>query len=174
MYHGADTMLHRREPAAPKKRMRGGIETGMPDRGNPAGTYLDYALALASERVRRDLLAATARHGVPLEIWHVLALLQDGRGRAMGEVAQAALLSLPTATRIVDRMVSDSLVYRAPDPADRRKVLVLIADRGRVLWRKVKRDADRHQNAMADRFGDEWLRDLIGKLDHLAAAPDSD
>ena len=135
---------------------------------NQAGGYLDYMLALASERVRRDLSAAMARHGLPLEVWHILTLLQDGQGRAMGEVAEAALLSLPTATRTVDRMVAEALVYRAPDPADRRRVLVLISDKGRGLWRKVKRDADRHQKAMIARYGDDWVRELIDKLDDLA------
>ena len=132
------------------------------------GAYLDYMLALASERMRRDLSAAIARHGLSLEIWHILGLLQDGSGRAMGEVAEAALLSLPTATRTVDRMVAEALVYRAPDPDDRRRVLVLISDKGRALWRRVKRDADRHQKAVIARFGDDWVQELIAKLDELA------
>ncbi|MFC3230784.1 MarR family winged helix-turn-helix transcriptional regulator [Marinibaculum pumilum] len=138
------------------------------------GTYLDYVLAQASERIRRDLSAAIARHGLPLEIWHILTLLQDGRGRAMGEVAEVALLSLPTATRTVDRMVAEALVYRAPDPEDRRRVLVLISDKGRALWRKVKRDADRHQKAVIARFGDDWVQELIAKLDELATGEGGD
>ncbi len=85
----------------------------------------------------------------------------------MGELAAAGLLSLPTATRIIDRMVSEALVYRAPDPEDRRRVLIFVSDKGVRVWAAVKKSVDRHQRAMADQYGDAWMRELLSKLSML-------
>ena len=57
----------------------------------------------------------------------------------MGELADAVLLNHPTLTKMIDRMVSDTLVYRVQDPNDRRKVLMFISDRGKVLSKKPTR-----------------------------------
>ena len=51
----------------------------------------------------------------------------------MSDLTQAALLNHPTLTKMIDRMVSDALVYRRPDPKDGRKVLIFISERGRAL-----------------------------------------
>jgi len=144
----------------------------MPENRNHALQDLDYRLALASARLRRDLGAALDRHGVPLEQWRILNLLQDGSGRSMGELAEAALLTLPTATRVIDRMVGEALVYRAPDPGDRRRVLVLLSEKGQAFRDELQQDADRVQAAMFGRHDEDWLRELLAKLENLAGPPD--
>jgi MarR family transcriptional regulator, organic hydroperoxide resistance regulator len=50
----------------------------------------------------------------------------------MTAIAQATLLPPPTLTKRVDRMVADGLVHRRVDVDDRRRVLVLLAPRGRT------------------------------------------
>ncbi len=139
----------------------------MSKRKHNAAQYLDYMLAAASDHVGRRLAPELERRGVPLECWRILNLLSTGEGWAMGELAEAGLLSLPTATRIVDRMVSDALVYRAPDHEDRRKVLIFISDKGLRVWIEVKRAADRYQEEIVDQFGNVWMRELLQKLGTL-------
>lgn len=140
----------------------------MPKGKVTAPQYLDYALAAASDRLQRRLSAELAKSGVPLEFWRVLNLLANGEGRAMGELADAGLVTLPTATRIIDRMVRDALVYRAPDPGDRRRVLIFISDKGLRAWGEMKASADRCQQAIVGQFGQTWTRELLGKLETLA------
>jgi len=61
-------------------------------------------------------------------------MLARGGGRSMGEIATHTALPAPTATRVVDRLVSDGHAYRQNDPVDRRRVLVhLAAGRSRLL-----------------------------------------
>lgn len=139
----------------------------MRERKSHAAQYLDYMLAAASDRIGRQLSTELQRRGVPLECWRVLSLLSTGEGWSMGELAEGALLSLPTATRIIDKMVSDSLVYRAPHEEDRRKVLIFISDKGLRLWKEVKRSADKHQRAIIAQYGDAWMEELLQKLGHL-------
>lgn len=100
---------------------------------------LVHLLSVAEHRaVRRQtaVLGAEAE-GCTIEQWRVLNLLADGHGHTMTEVAEYALLPAPTATKLVDRLVTDNLVYRRPDPGDRRRVLVHAADRGRELHTRL-------------------------------------
>ena len=56
----------------------------------------------------------------------VKVLLQLSRKEQMsvGEIADALFVSMPAASEIVDRLVDTGHVVRAPDPADRRRVIV--------------------------------------------------
>jgi DNA-binding MarR family transcriptional regulator len=49
---------------------------------------------------------------------------------AMGAIAEELTLNGPTATKLIDRMVQDALVYHAPDPVDRRRVPVVLYKKG--------------------------------------------
>jgi DNA-binding MarR family transcriptional regulator len=124
--------------------------------------------------VRR--LAAALQEQAPdasIEQWRVLALLADGRGHTMSEVADHALLPAPTATKLADRLVSGNLVYRHPDPADRRRVLVHLTDRGRELHDRLATALAALQAEFAPPLGGEAeLHGLLSRLvDALEAAP---
>lgn len=69
--------------------------------------------------------------------WRVLLMLARGTGRSMGEIAGHTALPAPTATRIVDRLVSQRLAYRSADPLDRRRVLVHLGAEGRSVVESV-------------------------------------
>lgn len=64
-------------------------------------------------------------------------MLARGGGRSMGEIATHTALPAPTATRVVDRLVTQRLAYRQGDPVDRRRVLVHLATDGRAVVERV-------------------------------------
>lgn len=134
--------------------------------------YLDYLLAAASDRIGMRLSQCLRKRGVPVEFWRILSCLQDRQGLTMGDLAEQALLSLPTATRLVDKMVSEALVYRVPSPDDRRKVLVFRSDKGRDLWTQIKADADDLNRQIVETLGEEWVGDLVSKLGRLMQESD--
>ena len=78
----------------------------------PITEHLAYLLAQANREINRQLDARFRKEGVPVEQWRILKVLSDGKGHSMGELAEAVLLNHPTLTKMVDRMVSDALVYR--------------------------------------------------------------
>ena len=82
--------------------------------------------------------------------WRVLLMLARGTGRSMGEIAGHTALPAPTATRIVDRLVSLRLAYRSADPLDRRRVVVHLAAEGRKVVESV---CGRVQHMLAPRRG---------------------
>ena len=59
----------------------------------------------------------------------VVTLLDHGPMR-IGEFAERESIRMPTATALIDALERDGLVVRAPDPSDRRAVIVTITDDG--------------------------------------------
>jgi DNA-binding MarR family transcriptional regulator len=97
----------------------------------------------------------------------VLEVLHNADGRSMGEVAAAALVDAPTLTKIVDRMVSDNLVFRGPDPGDRRRVLIFLAAAGKALHKRLKSVTVAQEKRLSrnlDPHKMEELRELLREL----------
>jgi DNA-binding MarR family transcriptional regulator len=59
----------------------------------------------------------------------ILAAVEEG-ARRLHEVAEATGHHVSGASRLVDRMVSDGLLDRHPDPADRRAVALALTEAG--------------------------------------------
>jgi DNA-binding MarR family transcriptional regulator len=104
---------------------------------------------------------------VPVEQWRILKVLSDGEGHSMGELADAVLLNHPTLTKMIDRMVSDTLVYRVQDPNDRRKVLMFISDRGKVLSKRLNSLAVDQEEHILESYGDKSTSELKRLLESL-------
>ena len=102
-----------------------------------------------------------------MEQWRILKVLSDGRGHSMGELAEAVLLNHPTLTKMVDRMVSDSLVYRVQDDEDRRKVLMLISERGKALTQRLNSLAMSQEAHIAESYGNKATTELKRLLESL-------
>jgi len=95
-------------------------------RTRPISEHIAYLLAQANRQVEKKLDDEFRAEGVPVEQWRILSLLTEKNGRSMSNLTRAALLNHPTLTKMIDRMVSDALVYRRADPADGRRVLIFI------------------------------------------------
>ncbi|MGH2594568.1 MAG: MarR family winged helix-turn-helix transcriptional regulator [Actinomycetota bacterium] len=65
-----------------------------------------------------------------------LSVLVFGGPRRVGELAEAEQVEPPTMTRLVDGMERDGYVVRAPDPDDRRAVIVRATSKGVRALRK--------------------------------------
>ena len=124
-------------------------------------------ISRAEQLAVRRLEAALQREApdASIEQWRVLALLADGNGHTMSEIADHALLPAPTATKLADRLVSGNLVYRHPDPADRRRVLVHLTDRGRELHERLAAAfTDFHAELVGNLGGEADLHGLLSRL----------
>lgn len=75
--------------------------------------------------------------GLTLDQWRVLRLLAESGPLSMSDVSARTRITGPTGTRVVDRLVERALLYRDVDAADRRRVLVHVAERGRALHRSL-------------------------------------
>jgi MarR family transcriptional regulator, organic hydroperoxide resistance regulator len=128
---------------------------------------LAYVIAKANKRLEDELEERLRPSGVPIEQLRILEVLQNSDGSSMGDLAQRALIEPTTLTKIVDRMVSDALVYRTPDPDDRRRVLIRMAPGGKTLFKRLDRittsQQDRLQKQIPPAKMDE-LRQLLTEI----------
>lgn len=92
---------------------------------------LGLLVGRVGHRMSREVERALGAGGPTLEQWRVLDLLADGTGHPMTEIATHAMVPPPTLTKIVDRLIEWTLVYRRPDETDRRRILVFLSERGR-------------------------------------------
>lgn len=136
-------------------------------RTRPLSEHLAYLLAQANRQIHKQLDEEFSDEGVPVEQWRILSLLSEKNGRSMSDLTQAALLNHPTLTKMIDRMISNALVYRRADPKDGRRVLIFISDHGRTVNERLNRLANQHQAELVEGYGDrqtEALRRLLGDL----------
>ena len=120
------------------------------------GLLLERAGRVVGERLDR----AFGRDGVTADHWRVLCVLADGEGHTMGEIAEQLQMNPPTLTKLVDRMVGKSLVQRAADPDDSRRVFVYATDAGLALLSELQGKVDRHHAALQALLGDRNARQL--------------
>ena len=98
-------------------------------------TDLRSGAILALQRATHATLHALARElaglGLNSSETNVLAVLADGRPRAVGELAVATATRPTTLTSVLDRLAGRGLVVRELDPADRRSFVVELTGPGR-------------------------------------------
>jgi DNA-binding MarR family transcriptional regulator len=130
-------------------------------------SYLAYLLSEAQHTVNRGLADALAAQGMSVERWRILRALDDGHGHSMSDLAEAVLMPHPTLTKAIDRLIDDALVYRRQDEADRRRVAVFLADRGRRAIVAADRLAEEHHRAIEASFGQQRTERLMAELSRL-------
>ena len=71
-----------------------------------------------------------------------LANLRDRGPRRISALAESEGVAQPSMTELVNRLVRDGLVARAPDPADGRAVTVALTEAGAAAVDRRRRDRD--------------------------------
>jgi DNA-binding MarR family transcriptional regulator len=137
---------------------------------------LPHQLSRAERLLSGRMSALLASQHCTLEEWRVLKILADGEGHIMTEIADFAMLPAPTLTKLMDRLVSEGLVYRRADDRDRRRVLAYLGEHGQVLYERaaeVLAAAEAEITALLGDAGElsRWLVRLADALAAPASAP---
>ncbi|WP_243232792.1 MarR family winged helix-turn-helix transcriptional regulator [Microbacterium sp. CIAB417] len=83
------------------------------------------------------------------------------------DITQNLLISQPSVSRLIDRMVARELVTKLPDPEDGRGALIRATDAGARAFRRI---ATVHGRSIAERMSaldDEQLRTLLSLTERL-------
>ncbi|OQR65997.1 MarR family transcriptional regulator [Streptomyces maremycinicus] len=124
-------------------------------------------LTRAERLATRRLQSALEEFDCSVEAWWVLDLLSDGQGHHMTALADHAFLPAPSATKLIDQLVDQNLVFRRVDPADRRRVLAYLTPRGRERRQRLVREVRAERARWEPLLGEEGER-LEVLLDRLA------
>ncbi|MCD4524812.1 MarR family winged helix-turn-helix transcriptional regulator [Nocardioides sp. cx-173] len=96
-------------------------------------------LRRAEAAVRERLQPVLDEHGLSLEHWRILAVVEDTPGLGMSDVGAEAVVPAASMTRHMDKLVEHGLVVRRVDPADRRRAVVALSARGQRLAGRLRR-----------------------------------
>jgi DNA-binding MarR family transcriptional regulator len=125
------------------------------------------AVRAAAHGVERLRAGGARRRALSAGAVDLLMRLHTGEPAGVGELARAAGVSSRNVTGLVDTLVRAGMVERAPDPADRRAVLVSITDVGRGWVDEFREPALLAMAAVFHGFSDDdvaRLRDLCLRL----------
>ena len=131
----------------------------------PINDYLAHLLAQANRQINRELTS----EGVSLDQWRILKVISQHGGLAMREIAGMLSFHHPTLTKIVDRMVTDALVYRVPDPDDRRKIRIFLSEKGKAALEQQNERVSQHQGKVEDQYGTDQMQKLRAMLESFIA-----
>jgi DNA-binding MarR family transcriptional regulator len=128
---------------------------------------LSYLVASLHRQLDAELAERLRPGGAPVEHFRILEALDAREPLAMGELAAQALIETPTLTKVVDKMTTEGLVYRAPDPNDRRRVLVLATAKGKALFKRLRGVTQAQERRIAEMLEADKaakLKDLLREL----------
>jgi DNA-binding MarR family transcriptional regulator len=131
---------------------------------------LTYLVTKTYRLLQHRLEDRMQKAGGSVEQWRVLYELRDRGGRSMGELATTVLMNHPALTKLIDRMVANGLVHRAPDQNDQRRVLVFSTDRGTALLEKLTRAAADHETEMRALIGSANAKAIEALLESATTA----
>lgn len=94
-----------------------------------------------------------------------LSLQPDRRAR-LRDINQLVLLSQPSVSRLIDRLVARGYVSKHPDPTDKRDTIVAITDAGFAQYRDVAR---LHMQTITELMGSALDDDELKQLERLTA-----
>jgi len=129
-------------------------------------------IQLLYKRVRTMLDDTLAEFGLNVGEWVVLgSLLRAGppHRRSPGQLAKSFDLTSGAMTNRLDRLETEKLIRRLPDPEDRRGVIVELTAKGRKIWESsVGAQAAKEQFVASglNRSEQEQLNALLRRMVH--------
>lgn len=133
--------------------------------------------------IEREMEAVFSTHGIGgagFAALAAIARLDDGRGVSQVVLMGELRLTSGTISVRIDRLVTDGLAERVPDPDDRRGTRVLLTDRGREVFETVApAHLDNERRLLAALTPQEQstlaalLRKLLVDLEEAPAADDA-
>lgn len=129
-----------------------------------ARAWDEFVLAVRRSQARGQ----TAPGELTLAQYYLLASLAQAPWRTVSELAEAAGVAAPTATRLVDGLERASLLCRERSTTDRRAVRVSLTDEGREQVRRRQRQLTRRRRALYERLDPAERAQSERLLRHLA------
>jgi DNA-binding MarR family transcriptional regulator len=132
----------------------------------------------AFERAWNDFFAAVRRArgraardlgpGLSLAQYQVISPLEEAGGLPVGELACAAGVATPTATRMLDALERDGVVAREASSVDRRVVTVRLTKTGRRQVRVKRKVVAEKRRLVYESLSPAERRDAVALLGRLA------
>ena len=98
-----------------------------------------------------------AKYGGTMSVGYVLLNINSEEGAQATKIAPQMGLEARSLTRILKSMEEKDLIYRAPDPNDKRGVLVFLTDKGLEMKKRARETVLRFNEVMREGISSEKL-----------------
>jgi len=136
----------------------------------PRAGSLVVLLRYCENKVRERLQPILDESGLSPEHWRVMALLHEHPGLGAGAIVKGAVLPSASVTRHVDKLVQRGMVVRRVDPADKRRVVLALSQRGAEIAERLLGEERAVEETIAAGLGTERFKALsrdLGMLPHV-------
>ncbi len=131
--------------------------------------HIGRRLALTAKKVRAYVDGKVAEEGSTLNVVILARILATEPGLSQRELADRLHLGGPATLRHVDRMESDGLLARHPDPRDRRVHRLELTPAGKRRLTHLEKVTGAADAAITSELTAEEITQLLGYLDRLAS-----
>lgn len=111
---------------------------------------LPYLLNRTAFQLNQLLKADLKPYGLSISNWRVLAVVATNEAVTMNKIAAYAMIELPTASRMVDRLEANGLIVRRDGKEDRRFRALALTVEGRKAYEAVRDLAFAHTSRALD------------------------
>jgi DNA-binding MarR family transcriptional regulator len=113
--------------------------TIMNDDFSPTQDSLGFIIYRTALALKAALQRCFKEHGfaITAEQWAIIRHLWEEDGLSQREIAEKTSKDKPNITRMVDALEKKRLVFRQPDPRDRRKYCIYLTKEGRQLLERL-------------------------------------
>jgi homoprotocatechuate degradation regulator HpaR len=133
---------------------------------------LPIALLRAREAVMTHFRPMLAEHDITEQQWRVIRILAERGVVDASEMADRAFILAPSLTRIIRSLEERSIITKARDESDGRRVLLQITPAGLAIIDEVAPESRLIYDKLEKRFGRERIDQLLDMLDELASIND--
>lgn len=130
----------------------------------PLDSSVGYQMRLTHRLIQRLLQTRIAEHGVQLGMWYFLRVLWDEDGLTQRDLSRRIGIMEPTALHTIAAMERAGLIKRVRNTADRRKINVFLAPKGKRLERILLPIAVEAVRDLTRGFSEPEVREFLGFL----------
>lgn len=131
------------------------------------GFIINQASKLMTDLLHENFKVADQK--VTPEQWIILDELWCNDGLTQLEIAQATFRQQTSTSRIIDNLVKSNLVYRAPNPLDKRSNLIYLTEKGKGLQKSLIKIVKQTMNDAVSGVDKADLRNCLQVLNTISA-----
>jgi DNA-binding MarR family transcriptional regulator len=136
---------------------------------------VDYNIKATWHAIARMYNQQAARYGATMSTGFVLLNVDSEEGTPATKIAPLMGLESRSLTRILKTMESAGLIFRAPDPNDRRSVRIFLTTEGRRKKEKAREVVLLFNNTVLQQVAPEKLKvffEVLSEINKVVERPD--
>lgn len=118
---------------------------------------LDHHIKSTWHAISRMYNQQASKYGGTMSVGYVLLNISNEEGAQATKIAPQMGLEARSLTRILKSMEEKALIYRTPDPNDKRGVLVFLTEKGLEMKNRARETVLRFNKVMRERIPVEKL-----------------